>query len=148
MTKSNLGSKGFLFGSQVTYSTASRNSMQEPRGGSCLLEFHTMTKCCLPALFPWLVQGGSARSGLRPPTSVINGKNKKQNLPPHTQTQTSICSTGLFADLHTLTQELPPHTLWIRMSQNTGMWGPLGKRAVQNATCTLGERLAFRREVL
>lgn len=115
--------------------------MQEPRGKSCLLELFTVTKCCLLALFPWLFHGGSACRGLRPPTSVINGKTKTCTPPQHTQT--SLCNTGLFADLHTLTRELPPHILWMRMSQNTGMWGPLGKWAVGNATCMLGEQPVF-----
>lgn len=52
-----------------------------------------------------------------------------------------------FIVLHILTQELPPHILWIRMSQNTGMWELLGNRGVQSATCTLGEQqLVLRRE--
>lgn len=98
------------------------------------VEVEAMTECCLLALLPWLVQGGSAYSRLRPPISVIN--EKKDNPKPR------YAALDFLAVLLTLTQELPPHILWIRMSQNAGTWGPLGKQGVWSATCTVGEQLA------
>lgn len=101
------------------------------------VEVEAMTECCLLVLFPWLVQGGSAHSRLRPPTSVTN--EKKKTAPPPA---TSLCSPGLSCcPSHPDTRAASTHTVGQNVSEPR-TWGLLGKQGVWNPTCTMGEQLA------
>jgi hypothetical protein len=138
-TKSILGRRAFLFGSQVT----AQHGGTRYRNLEAGVEVEAMTECWFLALFSWLVHSDSAHSRLRPPTSVIKtNKQTNKTLPPPPQ-EPHYVALDIFTVLHILTQELPPH----RMSQNTGTWGALGKQRVQNATCTVGKQLALRGEM-
>lgn len=135
-TKSISARKRFLSGSQVMAQRGGTRCRNLEAG----VEVEAMTECCLLALSMACSQWQRPQWAQ---TSHLSHLKKPAPRPP----KPHFVALDYFIVLHILTQELPPHILWIRMSQNTGMWELLGNRGVQSATCTLGEQqLVLRRE--